>query len=287
MQIRSYGTLVTIADVGSFAEAAKRLNMTLSAVSMQIKVLEQELDAILFDRSQRPPRLTVKGREIVKHARAIVDAERTLLKACRPQGQLRGVFHVGFVLSASVRLLPGFLTEAGIRMPDVRFEVETGLSEHLERKIVDGQLDLAVLTMGDRNSTVLDVAVLQTEPLVYALPRSAARRKTPWLMQNLPFLHFAPTSGIGRLITTHITGLEAPPQRTIVLDGMESIVECVKQGIGFTILPEPDIARYADDGLVTRVVSRNALSRDIVLVARRANFTEHQFAELRHLFGAR
>ncbi len=287
MQIRSYGTLVTIADVGSFAEAAKRLNMTLSAVSMQIKVLEQELDAILFDRSQRPPRLTVKGREIVKHARAIVDAERTLLKACRPQGQLRGVFHVGFVLSASVRLLPGFLTEAGIRMPDVRFEVETGLSEHLERKIVDGQLDLAVLTMGDRNSTVLDVAVLQTEPLVYALPRSAARRKTPWLMQNLPFLHFAPTSGIGRLITTHITGLDTPPQRTIVLDGMESIVECVKQGIGFTILPEPDIARYADDGLVTRVVSRNALSRDIVLVARRANFTEHQFAELRHLFGAR
>lgn len=273
-----------ISDVGSFAEAARRLNMTLSAVSMQMKALEQDLDVTLFDRSQRPPRLTAKGREIVGHARAVVEAEHALLKASRPEGRLRGVFHIGFVLSASVRLLPGFLTLARATMPDVRFEVETGLSADLERKIVDGQLDLAVLTVGGKNTELLDVTVLQTEPLVYGLPQESVRRSTRWFMDTLPFLHFAPTSGIGRLISSHIAGLEPPPSRTIVLDGMEAIVECVKQGIGFTILPRPDIERYADHAVATRPVSRHELSRDLVLVARRGHFTADHFAELGQLF---
>lgn len=284
MQTRSFRTLLTISELGSFAETARRLNMTLSAVSMQMKVLEQDLDTALFDRSQRPPRLTAKGREIVDHARSIVECERALLKACRPEGELRGTFHIGFVLSASVRLLPRFLKAAGEHFPEVQFEVETGLSEQLERKIVDGQLDLAVLTVGEKNRDVLDIAVLQTEPLVYALPQSVARRPHQWLLRNLPFVHFAPSSGIGRLISEHIGSLDEPPHRTIVLDGMEAIVECVKQGIGFTLLPKPDVERYADDALVIRPVSRSGLSRDLALVARRANFTAYQISQIQRLF---
>ena len=284
MQIRTLHTLLTISEVGSFVEGARRLNMTLSAVSMQMKVLEQELNADLFDRAQRPPRLTAKGREIVEHARSIVEAEHALLKACLPEGKLQGTFHVGFVLSAGVRLLPRFLKAAGETLPEASFEIETGLSEQLEKKVVDGRLDLAVLTAGETSSNVFDTAVLRTEPLVFALPRSMAGRDENWLLCNLPFMHFAPSSGIGRLIADHVNSLDQQPVKTIVLDGMESIVECVKQGIGFTILPRPDVERYADGALTMRPLSATGLSRDLALVARKSNFTAHQFSQIQRLF---
>lgn len=284
MQTRAYHTLVTVSEVGSFAATAKRLNMTLSAVSMQMKALEQQLDVALFDRSQRPPRLTVQGREIAERARAIVGAEDALLRACQPTAALRGTFHVGFVLTASVRLLPGFLAATATAFPNARFEVETGLSADLEAKIERGQLDAAVLTVAKRRPETFEHAVLRTEPLVYALPRRHKRRSVQWLLANLPFLHFAPSSGIGHLIAAHLAAQEAPPTRTIILDGMEAIMECVSQGLGCTILPEPDVARYGRDTVVTRQIAGSGLSRDLALIARRGDFTPHHWTQLVSVF---
>lgn len=284
MQTRTLNTLVTIVDAGSFAGAAKRLNMTLSAVSMQMKTLERDLDVQVFDRTVRPPRLTIKGREIVTHARAVLEGEHALLEACRPEGDLRGEFRIGFVLSASVRLLPHFLKAANERMPNARFDAGTGLTETLVKRIRDGELDLAVLTAEARASEQLDTAVLRTEPLIVAIPRAVARRSTDWLAKNLPFLLFAPNSGIGRLITEHIFSWADPPRRTIELDGMEAIVECVKHGIGYTILPKPDVERYASDDIAIRELETTTLSRELALIARRGNFTTSQFAQIQSLF---
>jgi DNA-binding transcriptional LysR family regulator len=284
MQTRAYQTLVTISEVGSFAETAKRLNMTLSAVSMQMKALEQQLDIAIFDRTQRPPRLTVQGRDIAERARAIVEAEQQLLKAAQPEAALRGTIHIGFVLTASVRLLPRFLVAASAALPDARFEVETGLSADLEARIESGQLDAAVLTAAHRRWEVFDHAILRTEPLVYAVPRQHRQRPVTWLAANLPFLHFEPSSGIGHLIADHWAGLEQQPRRTIVLDGMEAIMECVSQGIGFTMLPAPDVTRYARETVTTRAVA-SGLSRDLALIARRGTFGPHHWRQLAGVFG--
>lgn len=284
MQTRAYRTLVTVSELGSFAETAKRLNMTLSAVSMQMKTLEEQLGVVLFDRTQRPPRLTVQGREIVKHAREITAAERELFKACQPAASLRGTFHVGFVLTASVRLLPQFLKRAANEFPDAHFEVETGLSAGLEARIESGQLDAAVLTAPRLREDVFDHAVLRTEDLVYALPAKHRKRQVAWLLNNLAFMHFAPSSGIGHLIAGHLGTLDTQPRRTIVLDGMEAIMECVSQGLGFTILPAPDVGRYASEQVTTRAVGGAGLARDLALIARKDALTPHHWAQLVGLF---
>lgn len=75
MQTRSLKSLVQISQVGSFAKAAEQLNMTLSALSMQIKSLELELGVNLFDRSVRPPRLTPIGRSILDEAIPLLRSE--------------------------------------------------------------------------------------------------------------------------------------------------------------------------------------------------------------------
>ncbi|MEO1794512.1 MAG: LysR family transcriptional regulator, partial [Pseudomonadota bacterium] len=72
MNLRFLETLVTVADTGGFTPAAAASNRTLSAVSMQMKMLERDLDAELFDRTRRPPSLTPLGRRVADQARDVL-----------------------------------------------------------------------------------------------------------------------------------------------------------------------------------------------------------------------
>ena len=72
MDIRTLYTLIAIADHGSFAEAGNTIGLSLSAVSMQVRALEDELGITIFDRSRRPPILTDTGLALVHRARDLI-----------------------------------------------------------------------------------------------------------------------------------------------------------------------------------------------------------------------
>ena len=284
MQTRSLRTLATIHDVGSFATAAAQLNMTLPAVSMQMKGLEKDFGFDLFDRSFRPPKLTPMGREIAVLARNMADMEDQLIKACLPGDRLRGRYRIGFVGTASIRILPRFLAATQEEVPDASFDVETGLSEDLQEKVARGHLDLALVTRADMEHAVLNFSDLAREEIVYALPAAFGETPIQACMRDIPFLHFMPNTGIGKLISKHLANLAVPPERTIVLDGVEPIVECVKAGIGFTALPKPDVTRYGGRKISTRPLRTPPLFRHISIVTRKGSATDRQLPLLRRLF---
>ncbi len=242
MQTRVLKTLTRIASLGSFAAAAGQLNMTVSAVSMQMKTLEAELDAILFDRSHRPPQLTPLGRTVCDHAQRLLEREDDLLAACRTGGQLAGRHRIGFVATASVRLLPGFLSRAQLHAPNAEFDIETGVSEVLEGKVQAGLLDAAVVTASPMVPASLSYTILRDEVMVLACPADAPEEVAA-LFRELPFYHFLPNSGIGKLIAAHVEPYQAAGTRVTYLDSVEAIMECVNLGLGFTLLPEPDVRR--------------------------------------------
>lgn len=283
MQTRALKTLLEIDRAGSFAAAAARLNMTLSAVSMQMKTLEGELGVTLFDRAFRPPKLTPMGATICAHAARVMGAEADLMAACRPTDRLSGSFRIGFVATASVRLLPGFLTCAKTHAPDARFDIETGLSEQLENGVLSGRLDAAVLTASQAAPPDLTYHTLREEPLVYVAPATHAHLTPAELFDTLPFFHFLAQSGIGKLIASHVAGPKRRARNSIFLDNVEAIMECVDHGLGFTLLPEPDIRRHVGDR--ARIVDSRQprISRRLVLAtATKADGTAQagQIAEL-------
>jgi len=266
MQTRHLKTLVKISHVGSFATAASQLDMTLSSVSMQMKTLEEELDVSLFDRTYRPPKLTPMGREVAEKAENVLAAERTLMASSKSDDGLSGQFRIGFVPTASVRLLPLFLKNAAQKVPDAQFEVETALSEILEEKILSGQLDAAVVTASDHVQKGLQYDVLRQETLYFAIPAKFKNKTPAELINELSFLHFNPSSGIGKLIADHINTLaNNKPVKAIVLDSVEAIMQCVNEGIGFTILAEPDIKRYGVKTVKLVELSSDKISRSLVL----------------------
>lgn len=267
MQTQNLRTLLKIAQVNSFALAAEHLNMTLSAVSMQMKSLEEQLDASLFDRKFRPPKLTPLGLAVAEKAQAVIDAEQKLLDVCHSRDRLVGRFRIGFVSTASARLLPGFLSAALRQAPEARFDFETGLSEQLEEKVLAGQLDAAVVTVSGRTDDRLKTEILVEEPLVFAAPKSLAPLGLKAMMLVAPFLHFMPSTGIGKLIAEEMNRSgDGMLHSKLVLDNVETIIECVKAGVGFTLLPKPDIERLGNDEIVTIERDGEGLYRQIALV---------------------
>ncbi len=265
MQTRALRTLLEVDRVGSFAAAASNLNMTLSAVSMQMKSLEAELGVDLFDRRHRPPKMTPMGKAVAQASARVVGAEADLVALCRPTDRLTGRFRVGFVPTASIRLLPGFLKRSQTIVPDATFEIETGLSEALEDRIRSGALDCAVVTATTSPAPRIHYHVLRTERLVYVAPVAARAQTLSGLFADLPFFHFLPDSGIGKLIATHVQTGDRRPARSVYLDSVEAIMECVNAGLGFTLLPEPDIRRHLGDTSIVVETEARAPARQLVL----------------------
>lgn len=269
MQTRALKTLVRISKAGSFAKAAEQLNMTLSAVSMQMKTLEEELGTDLFDRSVRPPRLTPVGRSVVRETILLLQCEDRLIDTCRPSDTLVGRFRIGFVTTAAVRLLPRFVEMTRQHTPNATFEFETGLSKALQSKVLSGQIDAAVVTDADGLPDGLSACVIQQEPFVYAAHETLLEDGLAGLLARQPFFHFMPDTGIGKLIASEMQACDRPENApTIVLDNLESIMGCVTAALGFTLLPEPDVARYRSTS-VQAIPAPSQLRRTLVLTTLR------------------
>ncbi len=284
MNVRAVQTFLAIVRTGSFVAAADELNSTLSTVSMQIRGLEKTLGLALFDREFRPPRLSPIGQALVEPAQKLVDAERDLLSQCQHSDELSGLYRIGFVATASVRLLPRFISHAKVHADKAEFRFETALSQVLEERVLNGNLEAAVVTASSVSPPALQYSPLAREPLVYAIPKSVDGGNLDTAEKALPFFQFNPGSGIGKSIEAfqrrRATNTAHNP---IVLDSVEAIMECVNEGFGFTLLAKPDVERYA--GRLVKLVEpvEAKLFRDIVLVTRR-NFDDVTRARICDLF---
>jgi DNA-binding transcriptional LysR family regulator len=268
MNLRALRTLAALQENGSFIATAARLHMTASAVSMQMKMLERELGVALFDRSFRPPLITPLGRLVAAKAQIMLRANDDLLDACRSTDVLSGEFRMGFVPTSSVRLLPDFLARAREQHPAAHFQIETGLSDALVKMVSIGALDAAVVTGTDDIPANIHMQTVKEEELVFCMPPSCADWAIDECMAKLTFIHFMPMSGIGRLIAQYMSRAAWHPSNSFVLDSVEAVAECVMKGIGFSILPEPDIRRHSrKDQILLRALAPEPLKRLLVLAS--------------------
>lgn len=288
MQTRALNTLVRLSKSGSFTRAADELNMTLSALSMQMKSLEAELGVDLFDRSVRPPKLTPLGLSITREAASLLRCEEKIAELCRPKDAIVGQFRIGFVTTAAVRLLPTFLKNAQEHAPLAAFEFETGLSQVLQDKVVNGQLDAAVVTDADGLPEGVVAHKLREEPFVFAACQRLFSDGFDHMVAHQPFFHFMPGTGIGKLIEKEMSLYDEKRDvrrsgMTIVLDNLEAIMECVSKGLGFTLLPIADVRRYRSDE-VQVIDTPTTRQRTLALIAVRDGPLANRHPILAHLF---
>lgn len=160
-------TFVTIAESGSFSRAARLIFRTPSAVSMQIKRLEETLGQTLFVREPRRVRLTTEGEALLSYGRRLLELnEEAVAQFLAPS--IAGTVRLGTSDDVGTRVLPGVLSRFARTHAAVQVDVMVGCSLDLLGKLDKGELDLALVTLGNEGQERRHGEIVFTEPLVWA-----------------------------------------------------------------------------------------------------------------------
>jgi len=138
-------TFMAVADTGGFTSAGHQVNRSQSAVSMQIKHLEDETGKVLFDRIGKSVNLTAEGNLLINFARRIVKEHDAAVAAISSPG-LQGRIHFGSPEHYTVGVLPGLLASFAASYPDVRVEMRCENSDRIKTAIDRGTLDIGLCT---------------------------------------------------------------------------------------------------------------------------------------------
>lgn len=158
-------TFIAIADTGNFSQAAEQVHRTQSAVSMQIKRLEDLIGKPLFKRDSRHSRLTVDGLTLLNYARRILKLnEEAVSLLQRPE--LSGWVRIGLPDDYATRFLPEILAGFSRSHPRVQVEVTCEPSHQLKQRMKKGELDLAMTTSS--SSEEENTLLLRRDPMVWA-----------------------------------------------------------------------------------------------------------------------
>lgn len=157
-------TFVTICDMGSFTRAAGEVHRTQSAVSMQMRRLEERIGKTLFERDGRANRLTEDGEKLLSYARRLIHLNRETLAAFDDRA-LEGTIRIGTPDDYADRFLPEIMARFVRSNPRVELTVicepTPGLVEQLKR----GNLDIAIVTHSDSHAGQSEV--VRREPLLW------------------------------------------------------------------------------------------------------------------------
>jgi DNA-binding transcriptional LysR family regulator len=140
-------SFVTIAETGSATRAAERVGRTQSAISMQMKRLEEILGHQLFERGARGLVPTVKGVWLLERARNLLALNEEIITAFRAPPMV-GQVRLGSPDDYALQWLPGILARFAATHPGIEVDVVCVSSEELVERLADGALDLALVTEG-------------------------------------------------------------------------------------------------------------------------------------------
>ena len=172
-------TFVAIAETGSFTLAANAVFRTPSAVSMQIKKLEELLGVSVFQRDARSVTMTQDGEMLLGYARRLLALNReAVAKFIVPD--IEGVVRLGSPDDYGERVLPHVLKRFAQTHPSIAVDVTIDLSGNLKRRMAERQLDLTLFTA--YRDIPAEAEVLLTEPIVWG----GARGGCAYMRQPLP-----------------------------------------------------------------------------------------------------
>ncbi|MCW5719504.1 MAG: LysR family transcriptional regulator [Devosia sp.] len=174
MNLNQLGYFIAVAEELHFGRAAERLGMAQPSLSRQIKQLEDDLGAVLFNRGRRSVSLTQAGKRLLDRGCAVMrDIEDMKLEVGRLGQGAEGRLRIGFVGSSTFGILPNIVKSFRANRPDVTLTLTPMNNAQLYRRLVGREIDVAVARPALVDAEFRAVQ-LGNEPLVAAMPDSVA-----------------------------------------------------------------------------------------------------------------
>ena len=238
MDTRFLESFVIVADHGSIAEAARRLNLTPAAVAQRIRALEREIGTPLLLRSGRTVRLTEAGAKIIDRSRGFLQDVRDL-RSLAANDKVAGELRLGAVSTAVTGLLPAILALLAKKYPELGVQVVPGASGKLYQQVHDGDLDLAIIVQPEfALPKSCDWQLLREEPLV-VLTRASMRARDPHtILRTEPFIRYDRNTWGGRLADRYLRQVNIKPREKFELNSLTAIALLVDRELGVALVPD-------------------------------------------------
>ncbi|MEM6460455.1 MAG: LysR substrate-binding domain-containing protein [Pseudomonadota bacterium] len=264
LDIDQLRTFIAIVDVGSFTRAADEVNKTQSAVSMQMRRLEDQIGKPLFEKDGRVNRLTSDGERLLAYARKLVRLNNETLAAFDEQA-LEGAIRLGTPDDYADRYMPDIIARFASTNPNVELAITCEPSRDLVEQLNRNELDIALVT---HNPKVRNSILVRSEPLLWVtsmahaihtedpVPLAVGRRDCDWRQ-----LGCAALDSVGRNYSILFTSWSSTVVASAVLAGLAISIlpeSALRPGMriltstdGYPALPPAEIGMIRRPGAAT------------------------------------
>lgn len=274
MELREIETFLAIAEHGTFSKAAEKLGYSQSAVTVQIKHLEQELGARLFDRVPRGAVLTEQGRAFAFHANEVMGAMRAAKSSVAsaplcPQ-DITGTLRIGSAESVATALLPEILVRFHERCPRVQVIVTTAQRDRMVEGLRSNTIDLLLTMERHVHLPGLVTRALRREPVVFIASPELLAKASPALAKpdapafsatdlcSLPFVLTERGESYRLELDRALSELDLSIEPLVEAGNTETLVHLAERGVGATFVPRFSAQRELDRGSLVELKTQIA-----------------------------
>jgi DNA-binding transcriptional LysR family regulator len=276
MELRQIRSFLSVAETLHFGRTAELIHLSQPALSLQIRALEEEVGARLFERNRRKTTLTAAGLAFRDDAAAALSQlegaiHRARLAANGKLGRLR----IGFISTAGREIVPAIVRQFREFNPEVELSLRNIVTAEQVQMLEAGSLDIGFVRLPIGGHSALDVVTVHREPFVLIVPSShqMAKRKAVRLRElaDQDFVMYERTyaPGFHDLIFGILRDARIVPNVTQTAGEIPTLISLVDSGMGITILPA-SAARYSVASVVAcEILDRMPMSEIGVAVSKR------------------
>jgi DNA-binding transcriptional LysR family regulator len=265
VDIRYLESLVSVAELGSIAAAARAQNLTPAAVGQRISILEKHFGTAMLNRNTHKAVPTEACLNLLPKARRIVSEFQRMSAEVETSG-LTGKFHLGAISTALTGILPGTIRQLAEAAPKLVLQIKPGTSNSLFSDLAERRIDAAIIALPPYAlPRSFAVEVLRNEPLVL-LSRNAQGNSARARLEQNPYICYDAQSWGGLKAFQYLKDSKIRIEPFYELDALEAIEKLVLQGMGVSLVPQWAGLNLEQPGLDAEIIRNQRYCRKVVLV---------------------
>jgi LysR family hydrogen peroxide-inducible transcriptional activator len=269
MELHQLRYLVAIAETGNFTRAAERSHITQPSLSQQILNLEKEVGHKLFHRLGRKAVLTEAGATFLERARRILFEVENAAKELQDHPSLDRRITVGAVPTVAPYLVAPLIERCRESHPNLLVHMREDFRSDLTRAVVEGELDLAVVTLPVKDHR-LSIEPLMTEPLLLVVgkghPLTGRSEITANDLADETFVTMGDSSTLAAQIRSFCGDHNFVPKIGYRCAQVSTLKLFVAMGAGISILPQVAQLRSDREALTYLRLTDSAPTRELAVI---------------------
>ncbi len=271
-----------VAETGKISRASKLLKVTRSAVSQQIKNLEDELNTQLFIRSGPSIILTREGYVLHEALSPLLNSIENVVKELQgSKKELYGILKIGAPLEFTTNFLSKLIADFRLKNPGVRFDITLGIPPILVSLLISNKLDMCFIDAGDvfermhpisTRKILIEDQILTCSRTYYKDHIHNSKNHTYENLSNLDFIsHVEQATEIFFWFKHHFSKVPRRVELSVISDSIRTNIAFTKQGLGLALIPTYLIKNELKTNKLVRINTYKEDYRNMIKLAQLPN----------------